>query len=186
MVARRDTGEDGLCHVATLSPRGGSYDATMSRERSATGAQRGSSLLGLLLVLLVLGVMAAVAVSSLGGGGVATLPTTPLVTSTSTGEPVNVALQASLTASCVADFQTLTTALQVYSALHNADPPAGISWASGIESGSTLVASWPSDPGHFTLTWNGKELGVAPVHGTASVGSPGAARDANGCYATLG
>jgi hypothetical protein len=146
---------------------------------------RGSSLLGLLFVLLALGIMAAVAVSAVSGPGSTTPSLTSPVTSTSAGEPVNVAIQAALTAACVADYQTLSTALQVYSTLHNANPPAGTSWALGVESGSSLIGSWPSDPGHFVLTWNGSELGVTPIRGIASLGSDGGEHPATGCYASM-
>jgi len=148
-------------------------------------ADRGASLLGLLIVLMVLGVMAAVAVSAVST--TAPQATTPnsSVTTTSTGESNIAAIQAALTATCIADYQTLSTAVQVYTTLHSANPPAGTSWATGIESGSSLIQSWPSDPGHFTFTWNGSALGVVPVRGTASRGSDGSAGAASGCYASM-
>ena len=142
-------------------------------------------MVGLLFMLIILGVMAAVAVSAVGGTGGNTLPTTPHETTTSAGESNNVAIQAALGATCVADFAALSTALQVYTALHSVNPPAGTTWVRGIESGSTLMESWPSDPGHFTFTWNGSALGVVPRHGATSTGSAGSQNSSSGCYAPL-
>src|ERR1035437_7085487 len=103
----------------------------------------GASLVGLLFVLIILGVMAAAAVSAVGGTGGNTLPTTPHETTTSVGESNNAAIQAALSATCVADFESLSTALQVYATLHSTNPPVGISWVAGVQSGSTLLQSWP-------------------------------------------
>jgi hypothetical protein len=156
-----------------------------TRSASPHHDERGASLLSLLFVLIILGVMAAATVGALDGTGSTTLPTTPGVTTTSTGETPNAAVSAALRATCVADYQTLAIALQVYSALHGANPTRGTSWAIGMESGSTLLESWPSDPGHFTITWNGTTLGVVPQRGVSASGSPGSQRSTSGCYASL-
>ena len=158
---------------------------TIASESTLGPSERGSSLLGILIVVLVLGVMAAYAVSAVGGTNTPTVAPTSSVTSTTAGEPANVAIQSALTAACVADYQTLSTALQVYATLHNANPPAGTSWATGVQSGSSLIQSWPSDPGHFTLTWNGTTLGVVPRGGAASSGSAGSTHPPTGCYAPM-
>jgi len=97
---------------------------TIASESTRGQSERGSSLLGILIVVLVLGVMAAYAVTAVGGTNTPTVAPTS-VTSTTAGEPANVAIQSALTAACVADYQTLSTALQVYATLHNANPPAG-------------------------------------------------------------
>jgi len=157
---------------------------TVASETTQGQSERGSSLLGILIVVLVLGVMAAYAVTAVGGTNTPTVAPTS-VTSTTAGEPANVAIQSALTAACVADYQTLSTALQVYATLHNANPPAGTSWATGVQSGSSLIQSWPSDPGHFTLTWNGTTLGVVPRGGAASSGSAGSTHPPTGCYAPM-
>lgn len=157
----------------------------MSPGLATSSRERGASLLGLLLVLIILGVMAAAAVSAVGGTGGNTLPTTPHETTTSAGEPNNAAIQAALSATCVADFESLSTALQVYATLHSTNPPVGISWVAGVQSGSTLLQSWPSDPGHFSFTWNGTALGVVPFHGAPSTGSAGNVSSSSGCYASL-
>lgn len=148
--------------------------------------ERGASLLGVLLALIILGVMAAVAVSAVGGTGGNAPATTPLETATSTGEPNNVASAAALATTCVADFASLSTALQIYATLHGSNPPAGTSWVTGIQSRPTLLQSWPSDPGHFIFTWNGTVLGVVPRHGVSSTATAGSASSSNGCYASLG
>ena len=145
---------------------------------------RGASLVGLLLVLIILGIMAAVAVSAVGGTRGSSLPTTPLTT-TSAGESNNAAIEAALRVTCIADYETLSTALQVYATLHGTNPPAGTAWISGVQSGATLIESWPSDPGHFRFTWNGAELGVVPRSGTSSPRSMGAPGSHNGCFAKL-
>ena len=144
-----------------------------------------ASLLSLPFVLIVLGVMAAATVGALAGTGSSTLGTTPGVTTTMIGETGNAAAPASLRATCVADYQTLAIALQMYSALHGANPTRGTSWAIGKESGSTLLESWPSDLGHFTTTWNGTTLGVVPQHGVTASGSPGSQRSTSGFHASL-
>ncbi|NNN08639.1 MAG: hypothetical protein HKL85_05535 [Acidimicrobiaceae bacterium] len=146
---------------------------------------QGASLLGLLLVLIILGVMAAVAVSAVGGKGGTALPIASHTPPASVGEPSNVAIQAALSVTCVADYQTLSTAVQVYATLHGANPPAGTSWVAGVQSGSSLLQTWPSDPGHFTFTWNGASLVVVPRHGVPSTGSAGSTNASSGCYAAL-
>jgi hypothetical protein len=129
----------------------------------------GASLVGLLLMLIILGVMVAVAVSAIGGTSGITLPTTARDATTSLGEPTDVAIQTALSAACAAEFETLSTALQVYTTLHSANPPAGTTWVTGIESGSTLMESWPSDPGHFIFLWNG---GVHHLNGVRDDNRP--------------
>ncbi len=142
-----------------------------------------TSLLGLLVMLIVLGVMGAIAVSALNGPGSSVLPSS--TTLANAGPSSNTPTGAALQATCVADFQSLAVALQVYTTLHGAPPPAGTAWATGVQSGTTLIQSWPSDPGHFTFTWNGTALGVRPEHGTACVASAGSADPPTGCDATL-
>jgi type II secretory pathway pseudopilin PulG len=154
-------------------------------ETRSRHGERGASLIGLLFTLIILGVMAAVAVSAVSGNSSTALPTLPSVTTTSVGEPSNQIIAAALSAACVADYETLSTALQVYEALHNTKPASGTTWVQGVESGSTLMEAWPSEPGHFTLTWNGSVLGVVPHRGAVSLDSPGSRGRSSGCYASL-
>ncbi len=146
---------------------------------------RGASLVGLLLALIILGIMAAVAVSAVGGTGGNTLPKSAQKTSPSVGQPNIATLQAALSATCVTDFTSISTAVQVYSTLHSSDPPAGTSWVTRVHSGTALLQSWPSDPGHFTFTWNGTTIIVVPRHGASSTGSAGSTESSSGCYAPL-
>ena len=165
-----------------------SYHSILAKSpRSVSSSRdRGASLVGLLLVLIILGVMAAVAVSAVGGTGGTVLRTSGQTTTTSAGESNNAVLQAALSATCVADFTSISTAVQVYATLHTSDPPAGTSWVPGVQSWAALLQSWPSDPGHFSFTWDGTTLGVVPRHGAASAGSAGSAASSSGCYAPLG
>jgi len=136
-----------------------------------------------------MGVMAAVALTSLNGPTTANptgdAPAQNGTTPTSAGPAANAADEEALRAICVADYGTLTTALQFYQTLHGVLPAAGTSWAAGVQSGSSLLQSWPSSPGHFSFTWNGATVGVVPAHGKASEGSEGTGSSATGCYARL-
>ena len=166
---------------------------SISPRRTLFTRERGASLVGVLVVLIILGAMGAmgaVAVSAIGGNAGTTLATTPHEFATrgstpSAGKSTNVVTEAALSATCVADFTSLTTALQVYATLHGANPPAGTSWVLGIQSGSASLTSWPSDPGHFTFKWNGTTLTVVPRRGASSGGSVGSAASSSGCYAPL-
>ena len=142
-----------------------------------------ASLLGLLLMLIILGVMGAIAVSALDGQSSSVLG--PATTLPGGGAASNAPSAAALQAACVADYQTLDVALQVYATLHGSNPPAGTAWVAGVPSGTKIVESWPSAPGHFRLTWNGSQLGVVPEHGTSSRGSAGTSQPPTGCDATL-
>lgn len=148
--------------------------------------EHGASLLSLLLVLIILGVAAALTVGALGGTPGTTLPTSPGVTTTAKGETPGDVSAAALHAECIADFESLNIALQVYESLHGANPVAGTSWVSTVPSGNSIMESWPSDPGHFTFAWNGSDLSVTPHRGLTSRGSLGAQQPSSGCYASLG
>ena len=141
-----------------------------------------TSLVGLLMVLLILGVLGAIAVGSLGP---TSAPTAVSTSSISGGPPSVAPSEAAIRALCLADYQSLSTALQVYDTLHGTPPPAGTSWVAGIESGSSWLAAWPSDPGHFTFVWDGQHLGVVPHHGRPSSSSAGSSSPGSGCWATL-
>ena len=80
-----------------------------------------ASLLGLLLMLIILGVMGAIAVSALDGQSSSVLG--PATTLPGGGAASNAPSAAALQAACVADYQTLDVALQVYATLHGSNPP---------------------------------------------------------------
>jgi hypothetical protein len=83
-------------------------------------------------------------------------------------------------AACEANFAIVNSALQEYRSLNGGDPPAGTAWATR---GGALLETWPSDPSSYAITWNGRALTVAPVHGTPSHGSAGDQALKTGCYA---
>jgi hypothetical protein len=145
----------------------------------------GASVVGLLLALVILGAMAAIAVSALDTtvAGV-DHPGSPAVTTPTI--VASGAASAALRAVCVADFEALSAALRVYEVTHGAPPAPGTSWALAGTGGARLLATWPSDPGHFRFTWNGATLGVVPRRGTRSVASAGDPHVASGCDAALG
>lgn len=86
-------------------------------------------------------------------------------------------------AACVTNFLTVDSAVTSYLTTHASEPPAGTAWATHAGGGGPLLSSWPDDPGHYVLTWNGAELSVVPVGGPASHGNDGSASPATGCYA---
>jgi hypothetical protein len=144
-----------------------------------------TSLVGILLMLIILGVLGAVAVSAVDGtGSPSSLPSSTSTVAGSSGTSGG-DIQAALNAACVADYETLSAAVQVYATLHGINPAAGTSWVAGIEAGSSLLQSWPGDPGHFTFTWNGTSISVVPHHGASSAGSAGSSASATGCFAPL-
>lgn len=86
-------------------------------------------------------------------------------------------------ASCKADFVVLSAAVSTYRTLNGSNPPAGTAWATSSSNSGPFMQSWPADPQFFTLTWNGSELSVVPVHGVTSHGSLGTSAPATGCFA---
>ena len=138
-----------------------------------------------------MGVLAAVAVSAVGDlSNPVAKNDTSASSSASKGTEVGAGvgassdIQAGLTASCVADFDGLSVALQTYEALHGAPPTAGRSWFVGSGGAGNARPSWPSLAGHFGFSWNGNALLVAPQQGSLSSDSAGSVTARTGCFAT--
>ncbi len=115
------------------------------------------------------------------GDATRTTSAVPDPSASSTGASANADTQAALNATCVADFAALEGDLQYYVILHGVNPRAGTSWFT-TGSSASVIASWPSGPGHFRFTWHGRGLGVTPPHGDSSMGSTGKG-SSSGCYA---
>jgi hypothetical protein len=153
----------------------------------ALAGDRGTSLIGLLVVLVVLGATAAIVVAALPTTSSITLPTTSTThttggrgTTTTTSRTI---VSAALVAECVADVQAVSSAAQTYTTVNGASPPAGTSWATAALRGGPFLHSWPSAPGQFAVRWDGATVVVTPAHGRAARGSPGTATPPTGCYA---
>ena len=143
-------------------------------------------MLGLLGVLLALGVLAVIAVSAVGGLSGPSAKTNSSSASAvvrGTGVAASSDIRTGLTATCVADFDGLSVALQTYEALHGAPPPAGRSWSIDTNGAGHANSFWPSLTSHFAFSWNGRVLLVAPQHGSSSSDSAGSLTGRTGCYA---
>jgi hypothetical protein len=167
-------------------------DERRSNARSSDAAERGSSLIGLLIVLIILGLMAAVTLGGLGytsnpsitgvpltmpgGGAIVTATSTTLLT------PSNHASAAAVT-TCRADYATVSVALQSYERLTGAQPPAGTAWAHTTVEGGPLLRTWPRDKHFYVIVWNGSTLSVVPAKGTTAHDSPGTSSPPTGCFA---
>jgi hypothetical protein len=156
-------------------------------DRTPSGTREldaGFALVGTLIVVVILAILATIVVTSLSGKS----PSSPGNTIPGAGGttiPTNAANGAQLAAvsSCQADFASVTSAVTTYRTLNGSNPPAGTQWATSTANNGPFMSPWPSDPGYFTLTWNGSEISVIPAHGTASHGSPGSSTPKTGCYA---
>jgi hypothetical protein len=145
-------------------------------------SEQGVALLGILLTVAILGVMVYIALTldqspppSPGGSTSAN--------ATSTSAPtVGAENQQATVSACEADFATVDTAVSTYRSLNGTDPPAGERWATSAALGGPFLQSWPSDPRHFALVWNGSQLSVVPIKGAASHGSFGSSSPPTGCF----
>lgn len=154
---------------------------------------RGSSLLGLLLVVLILGVMAAVALGSLGytpnsaitgipstmPGGGAIVATTTTISNTTRGNGT----QEAAIRTCRSDYAVVSAALQEYKKRNGSLPPAGTAWARATSDGGPYLRAWPRDNRRFVIEWNGAALSVAPAKGAIAHHSIGDRSPATGCFA---
>lgn len=162
------------------------------RSRSSEPAERGSSLIALLLVMLILGLMAAVALGGLGytpnstitgipstmpgGGAIVTTPTT--VAAKSRGETMReTAIEA-----CRVDYEMVSAAVQRYKQLNGSLPRSGTTWAHAATDGGPFIRVWPRD-NHFVIEWNGSTLSVIPAKGAITHDSVGTRSPATGCFA---
>jgi hypothetical protein len=165
-----------------------------SRVRSSDATERGSSLIGLLIVVLALGLMAAVTLGSLGytpnaamtgvpltmpGGGAVFASTSTSAVATS---PLNYA-NAAAVAACRADFAVLSAAVKNYESSNGSLPPAGTAWAQTAVNGVPLIRAWPRGDHYFTIVWNGTTLSVTPAKGIAAHDSMGTRSPPTGCFA---
>ncbi|HTT59712.1 MAG TPA: hypothetical protein VMF33_06655 [Acidimicrobiales bacterium] len=138
-----------------------------------------------LAVVVILGVIVTIVVAN---GGTPSNPRTsisgtPGDTTTTTG-PSSIGSDATAAAisSCLGNYAIVESAISDYQSLENSTPPAGTAWATSA-SGGPILQSWPSDPGYYTLSWNGHLLSVIPEHGAASHGNTGTSSPPTGCHA---
>jgi hypothetical protein len=164
------------------------------RIRGSEPAERGSSLIALLLVVLILGVTAAVALGGLGytpnstitgipstmpgGGAIVAATSTTVVAKSRNNNP-----RESPIAACRADYAIVRAAVQKYEKINGSLPAAGTAWASSSANGGPLLGEWPRGEGRFTIVWNGSMLSVVPAVGTATHGSMGTKAPPTGCFA---
>jgi hypothetical protein len=144
-------------------------------------------MLSTLIVVIILGVMVTVVLSQSPGKKANTSPNSSnqsTATTTST-TPKSIGTEAQLAAvsSCEANYDTVSTAIQTYSAENGTNPPAGLAWATSTASNGPFLQSWPSDPKYYAIVWNGVSISVVPVKGVASHGSIGTSSPPTGCYA---
>lgn len=162
------------------------------RSRSSESAERGSSLVALLIVMLILGLMAAVALGGLGytpnstitgipstmpgGGAIVTTPTT--VAAKSRGETMReTAIEA-----CRVDYEMVSAAVHRYKMLNGSLPRTGTAWAQDATDGGPFLRVWPRN-NRFVIEWNGSTLSVIPAKGAVAHDSIGTSSPATGCFA---
>jgi hypothetical protein len=165
------------------------------RRRRFGSAERGSSLIALLIVMLILGLMAAVTLGGLGytpnsaitgipstmpGGGAIVAPTaTTIAPNRRSRDTSEVAI-----AACRSGYATVKAAVLKYKKLNGSLPPAGTAWARSAGGGGPLLRVWPRDDDRFTIVWNGSTLSVVPLKGVTARGSMGTNSPPTGCFAT--
>ncbi len=174
--------------ISNLLHRDGVAPTATSARQST--CERGTSLVGLLVVLVILGGIAAVTVASLPSS-TSTLPTLSTTstaartaaaggTTTTTSPSIPTA---ALRTECVANVQSVQTAVQTYETLNTAKPPSGTAWATASLHGGPFLESWPVAPGDYTIRWNGRTLVVTPARGRAATNSAGTTSPPSGCDA---
>lgn len=170
------------------------YPRTWRRARGDGTDERGSSLIGILLVVMILGVMAAVTLGSLGYAPNSTMtgvPLTmpgggPLAATTSTtavnSGAGNIVGEATV-AACRSDYANVEAAVHRFESLNGSPPPAGTAWASTTANGGPLLQSWPRGDHQYSIVWDGSTLSVVPAKGVAAHGSIGSNSPRTGCFA---
>jgi hypothetical protein len=163
------------------------------RVRSSDAAERGSSLIGLLIVLLILGLMAAATLGGLGYTSNPALTGVPLTmpggavivttTSTTTLTPSQSSnFSTTAIVNCRADYARVSAAVLSYERLHGSLPPEGKTWADTKVDGSPLLRVWQRDKHYYSIVWNGFALSVVPAKGVTANGSVGTSSPPTGCF----
>lgn len=157
-------------------------------------AERGSSLIGLLIVLLILGLMAAATLGGLGytsnpaltgvpltmpgGGAIVTTTSTTILTPSTNNDA-----RATVIATCRAEYEKVGAAVRSYERLHGSLPPEGTAWALTLTNGEPLLRALRRDNHYFTIEWDGARLTVVPAKGVTAYGSVGTSTPPTGCFA---
>lgn len=161
------------------------------RARSTDAAERGSSLIGLLIVLLILGLMAAATLGGLGYTSNPTLTGVPLtmpggeviVTTTTLTPSPNKISRTTAIANCRDDYTKVRAAVQSYEQRNGALPPEGTTWAHTVVNGVPLLRVWQRDKHYYAIEWNGLTLSVVPAEGVTAYGTVGTSAPPTGCFA---
>jgi hypothetical protein len=147
--------------------------------------ENGVAMVSTLVTIIVLGVIAGVVVAESSHSKPS--PPSHLAgspTTTSTAAPsIGTDTQVAAVSGCEANFSTIATALQAYSAVNGSSPPAGTAWATSSTRGGPFLQSWPTDPEYYSITWNGVIESVIPKRGVASHGTMGTTSPPTGCNA---
>jgi type II secretory pathway pseudopilin PulG len=160
------------------------HDRTLSPVRASTRSESGVAMLSTLVVVVILGVLVTVVLSnspgskSKGGSNSSTQTTI-----TTTPKSIGTEAQLAAVSGCEANYTSVVTAVQTYSAENGSPPPAGTAWATSTSGGGPFIASWPADPKYYSIVWNGVSVVVVPAKGVASHGSQGTSSPPTGCYA---
>jgi len=165
-----------------------------SPARGSDAAERGSSLIGLLIVLVILGLMAAATLGGLGytsnpaitgvpltmpgGGAIVATTSTTVLTPNPNDHPSTTTI-----ATCRADYATVSSAVQSYERHNGVLPPAGTAWAHLTVKGVPLLRVWQRDKHNYVIEWNGSTLSVVPAKGVTAHGSAGTSSPPTGCFA---
>jgi hypothetical protein len=141
-------------------------------------------MLSTLVVVVILGVLVTVVLSnSPGKKPNASGDSSTQTTITTTPKSIGTEAQLAAVSGCEANYTSVVTAVQTYSAENGSPPAAGTVWATSTSSGGPFIESWPADPKYYSIVWNGVSVDVIPAKGVASHGSVGTSSPPTGCYA---
>ena len=140
----------------------------------AVRPQSGIALVATLASLIIVAILAVIVLSQ-------TLSPPPLTISPGTTLDASAGNSSRLAdqATCEANFEAVSGALNAFVTLHAANPPAGTAWATRTADGP-LLRDWPTGDG-YAIVWDGHALSVRPAHGRASVNSDGTSSPLSGC-----